>query len=106
MKRACGLVLAVILIAGCGDDKPNVDTKRMNARFNTLNYQISDIELGPPPYVDHLELLTRRYLALIHEYEDTLGADEIKNRLAAKASELEAYCLSCAGTLEREREKF
>ena len=106
MKRACGLLLAVILLAGCGDDTPNVDRKRMNARFDTLNYQMSDAELAPPPYVENLERLTRRYLALIHEYEDTLGADEIKNRLAEKASELEDYCLSCATTLRSEREKY
>src|SRR5262245_11669705 len=107
MKRACGLLLAVILLAGCGDDNQSAaDMQRMNDRFATLDYQMSDVELGPPPYVDHLELLTRRYLALIHEYEDELGLDKVKNRLTAKSAELEEFCLSCAGTLIREREKY
>ena len=106
MKRACGLLLAVILLAGCGDDTKNFDEKRMNTRFDALDYQMSDLEISQPPYVENLERLTRRYLALIHEYEDELGADEVKSRLGEKAAELEAYCLSCATTLEREREKY
>jgi hypothetical protein len=56
--------------------------------------------------VDNLERLTRRYIALIHEYEDELGADEIEARLQEKSGELEPYCLPCVTLVDSERVKY
>ena len=106
MKRACGLLLAVVVLAGCGVDEPTAAEKRMNVRFDRLDYQMGNVEVSAPPYQDNLERLTRRYIALIHEYEDELGANEIKTRLQQKSEELDDYCLPCATTVDRERARY
>ena len=106
MRRACGLVLAVIVLAGCGGDEPTAAEKRMNLRFDRLDYRMGNVEVSAPPYQANLEQLTRRYLALIHEYEDLLGADEIKKRLEQKSEELDDYCLPCATIVDSERARY
>lgn len=57
-------------------------------------------------YNENLETLTQEYLQAIRKYDDDLGDDEVKQRLADKAAEIQPYCLPCAGTLESEREKY
>jgi hypothetical protein len=106
MKRACGLLLGVIVLAGCGADEPTAAEKRMNIRFDRLDYLMGNVEISAPPYQENLERLTRRYIALIHEYEDELGPEEIKNRLQQKSEELDDYCLPCAATVDRERDRY
>ena len=106
MKRACGLLLAAIVLAGCGADEPTAGEKRVNVRFDRLDYLMGNVEISAPPYQDNLERLTRRYIALIHEYEDELGANEIKTRLQQKSEELDDYCLPCATTVDRERARY
>ena len=106
MKRAGGLLLAAIVLAGCGSDEPTAAEKRMNERFDQVDYLMKDVEISQPPYVDNLERLTRRYLALIREYEDELGADEIKARLQEKSGELEPYCLPCVTLVDNERARY
>jgi hypothetical protein len=106
MKRACGLLLAVIVLAGCGSDEPTAAEKRMNVRFDRVDYEMGNVEISAPPYQENLEQLTRRYIALIHEYQDELGADEIKKRLEQKSDELDDYCLPCASTVDQERARY
>jgi hypothetical protein len=106
MKRACGLLLAAIVLAGCGGEEQTAAEKRMNVRFDRLDYLMGNVEISAPPYQENLERLTRRYIALIHEYEDELGADEIKKRLKQKSEELDDYCLPCATIADRERARY
>ena len=102
MKIAGVLLLAAVLLAGCG---ASVSTKAMDTKFAKVDYDMASVEDGKTPGV-HLERLTRQYIALIHEYEDQLGTDEVKRRLAQKAAALSPYCLSCTTMLDDERKKY
>jgi hypothetical protein len=102
MKLAGILLLAAALLVGCGQ---SVSEDAMNAKFAKVDYDMATIEEGKTPQV-HLERLTRQYITLIHEYEDQLGSDEVRRRLAQKATELAPYCLSCTTTLDEERKKY
>ena len=102
MKIATVLLLAAVLLAGCG---ASVSTKAMDAKFAKVDYDMASIEDGKTPG-EHLERLTRQYIALIHEYEDQLGTDEVKRLLAEKAAALSPYCLSCTTMLDDERKKY
>ena len=107
MKRAAGLLLAAAVLAGCGGHKQSAAEKAaMDARFAELDYAMSSVTLSAPPYIENLEGLTRQYVEAIRKYDDDLGGNEVKRRLADKAVELEPYCLPCAGVLESEREKY
>jgi hypothetical protein len=96
----------VILLAGCGSDEPTAAEKRMDARFVNVDATMGNVMIHPPPYQENLERLTRRYIALIREYEDELGDDEAKRRLEDKSAELSPYCLPCVTTLDLEAEKY
>jgi hypothetical protein len=100
------VLLAVIVLAGCGSDEPTAAEKRMEARFAEVDSTMANVEISAPPYQENLERLTRRYIALIREYDDELGDDEVRNRLANKAVELDPYCLPCVTTLDLEAEKY
>lgn len=79
----------------------------MKSRFQKLDYSISTLETVTAPYNErNFARLTRRYIALVHEYADLLGADRARQRLADKALELEPYCLPCTGTLNDEARKY
>ena len=78
----------------------------MEARFAELDSAMASITVNAPPYIENLERLTRQYIEAIHEYDDDLGHDEVKRRLAEKAVDVQAYCLPCAGMLDRERERY
>jgi hypothetical protein len=98
MKSASGLLLAAVLLAGCGQSG---SSKTMNVKFDQVDYEMASIEEGET-VGEHLESLTRRYIRLVREYEDELGADEAKKRLEDKAFELGPYCLPCVTMLDRE----
>jgi hypothetical protein len=106
MKRACGLLLAVIVLAGCGGDEPTAAEKRMQLRFDRVDYLMGNVEISAPPYQQNLQRLTQRYIALIHEYDDELGSAEVKKRLEDKALELDDYCLPCSAAVDAERAKY
>lgn len=106
MKRGVGLLLGVVVLAGCGGDEPTAAEKRMNKRFDTVDYTMGNVEISAPPFQDNLIRLTRRYIALIREYADELGDDEVKKRLEDKAFELGPYCLPCVTSLDLEAEKY
>ena len=102
MKLAGVLLLAAVLLVGCGQD---VSEGAMNAKFAKVDYDMASVEDGKTPHV-HLERLTRQYITLIHEYDDQLGTAEVRRRLAQKATELSSYCLSCTTALDEERKKY
>lgn len=102
MKIATVLLFAAVLLAGCG---PSQSSKAMDAKFAKVDYDMASIEDGKTPG-EHLEKLTRKYIALIHEYDDQLGTDEVKRLLAEKAAALAPYCLSCTTMLDDERKKY
>ena len=106
MKSAGVSLLAAVVLVGCGGHEPTAAEKKMNAKFAKLDYVMGNVEVSAPPYQENLERLTRRYIALIREYADELGTDEVKKRLSDKALELDDYCLTCASTFDREVAKY
>ena len=106
MKSACGLLLAAVVLAGCGGAEPTAAEKRMKMRFDKLDYTMGNVEIGAPPFQENLMRLTRRYIALTREYADELGDDEVRRRLEDKSFELGPYCLPCVTVVDAEAEKY
>jgi predicted component of type VI protein secretion system len=104
MKSAGGLLLAAVLLAGCGDN--GAAKKEMNAKFRRLDYRVSAMETLNAGSTTNLETATQEHIALVHEYADELGADEARQRLVAKGDELGGYCLPCRATLYDEARKY
>jgi ABC-type glycerol-3-phosphate transport system substrate-binding protein len=103
MTRVAGLLLAVLLLAGCGQG----DTAAMDQKFERLDFQISTLETVNAQYnQQHFARLTQKYIALVHRYEDQLGKDEAKQRLIDMGDELDSYCLPCTGVLYIEARKL
>jgi hypothetical protein len=102
LKSATVLFLAAVLLAGCGG---NQSKKPMNAKFARLDYALSSVEISAPPYQENLTKLTQQYIALVREYADDLGDDEVRRRLTDKASERDPFCLPCSGMVSDERAK-
>lgn len=101
-----GVVLTALLLAGCGDNR-SADRKAMEVKFERLDYQMSTLETANAAFnARHLIQDTQRYIGLVHRYADLLGSEEAKRRLNAKADEVGAYCLPCAGVLTVEAGKF
>jgi stress response protein SCP2 len=103
MRLVVGLLLIVFLVAGCGQK----DTTAMNHKFERLEYQISTLETINSSFNDqHFAKLTQQYIALVHEYQDTLGKDEARKRLTDMGDQLDSYCLPCTGVLYVEAKKL
>ena len=100
------VLLAVFLLAGCGGDEPTAAVKGMEARFAEVDSTMGNVMISAPPYQENLIILTRRYIALIREYDDELGDEEVKKRLEDKAFELGPYCLPCVTALDLEAAKY
>ncbi len=65
MTRIAGLLLVVLLLAGCGQG----DTTAMNHEFQRLDFQISTLETINSMYnQQHFAQLTQKYIALVHQY--------------------------------------
>jgi PBP1b-binding outer membrane lipoprotein LpoB len=104
MRRAAGLLLLAILLAGCGQSN---DQRSMNHKFQKLDYEIATLETVTSSFnAQNFARLTRRYIALTREYADQLGTAEVKRRLVDKADELDSYCLPCTGALYDEAGKY
>jgi len=103
LTRVAGLLLVVLVLAGCGQK----DTTAMNHKFEKLDFQISTLETINSSFnQQHFAVLTQKYIALVHEYEGTLGKDEARQRLVQLGDELDSYCLPCTGVLYIEAKKF
>jgi PBP1b-binding outer membrane lipoprotein LpoB len=103
MTRIAGLLLVVLLLAGCGQG----DTTAMNHKFERLDFQMASLETINSAYnQQHFAKLTQKYIALVHQYEDQLGKKEARRRLVELGDELNAYCLPCTGVLYIEARKL
>ena len=103
MTRIAGLLLVVLLLAGCGQG----DTTAMNKKFQNVEFQIATLETINSQFnQQHFAQLTQKYIALVHQYEDTLGKKEARNRLIELGDELNSYCLPCTGVLYVEAKKI
>ena len=105
MKRIAPL-LAVVLLVGCGGGNGSSADKEMNAKFQKLDFEIATIESLNTAYGTQMEDATKRYIALVRQYKDQLGADEAARRLVEKGDEIGPYCLVCKSTLYDEAKKY
>ena len=103
MTRIVGLLLVVLVLAGCGQG----DTTAMNHKFEQLDFKLANLETINSQYnQQHFAELTQKYIALVHRYEDELGKKEAKRRLVELGDELDAFCLPCTGVLYIEARKL
>ena len=103
MKRVAGLLLPVILLAGCGQDNPS---EGMNAKFERLDFQIAARETIAAPSDPRIARLIRQYVALVRKYAPQMAPGEAKRRLTQEADEVSHYCLGCAATLYDAAKKY
>jgi hypothetical protein len=96
-----GILLLAVVLAGCGDNGSAARDK-MEVKFQRIDYEMGNIENLNSAYGQELTKATQRYIALVREYADVLGPDEVKRRLAQKADEVAPYCLPCSATLADE----
>jgi hypothetical protein len=99
------LLLAVVLLVACGGDR-SAARRAMDAKFQRMDLIIVSLETPTAPYGMHLEKATEQYIALIREYADLLGPDEVKQRLVDKGNEVGPYCLPCEAALDDEAKKY
>jgi hypothetical protein len=104
MKRIAGLLLLVLLLAGCGANQG--DQQRMDAKFQRVEYQISARETIAAPSDPSIVKLTHKYVALVDEYASDLGPKEAKRRLQEKGDDIGQYCLACAAVLYDAAKKY
>jgi hypothetical protein len=103
MRIAAGLLVALFLVAGCGQS----GTTAMDHKFEKLDFEMSTLETINSAYNgQHFARLTQKYIALVHEYADQLGREEARRRLVELGDELSSYCLPCTGVLYVEARKF
>jgi PBP1b-binding outer membrane lipoprotein LpoB len=103
MTRIAGLLLVVLLLAGCGQG----DTTAMNHKFEQLDFKLAGLETINSQYnQQHFAQLTQKYIALVHRYEGQLGKKEARRRLVELGDELNSYCLPCTGVLYIEARKI
>jgi hypothetical protein len=101
MRRGAGLLVLVIVLAGCGGGGQSSAAKnRMNDRFDALEVKITtQYESAATPYNNYLEKAARQYVALVHEYRKLLGPKEARHRLVAMGNQIADFCTACAGDL-------
>jgi hypothetical protein len=103
------LAFAAICLSGCGGQKQQSETDRafMNVEFSLADLAVAQqVARSARDGSGQLEQPTQRYIALTRKYDDELGDEEIRRRLADKATEVQDWCPSCAAALERERETY
>ena len=99
------LLLVVLLVAACGSGKSAAE-KKMDARFDKLDYSMVSMETMNTGFGTQLQQATARYIALVHQYVSLLGRKEARHRLVAKGDEVSDYCLACAATLYDAAKKY
>jgi hypothetical protein len=98
-------LLAVVLVVACGDNR-SAARKAMDAKFDRMDYKMSTLETLAAPYNTYLDQATQQHIALVREYADQLGPDEVKRRPVNKGDEIGPYCLPCEATLYDEAKKY
>jgi hypothetical protein len=97
------VLVAALLVAGCGTG----GTGAMDEKFQKIDFEFATLETVNSAYnMDDFVRETRKYIALVREYADQLGADEARRRLREKGDELSGYCLPCEATLDSEAQKY
>ena len=99
------LLLVVLLVAACGSNQSAAE-KKMNARFDQIDYSMASMETMNAGFGTQLQQTTYRYVALVRRYSDLLGRKEARQRLTAKGDEISDYCLACAATLYDAAKKY
>ena len=97
MRFAGVLLIAVVLLSGCGDERTPVEKK-----LSSVDYKMAALEVGVAPSRQLLQKLTLQYIALTRQYADALGPAQVKEKLEAKELELQAYCLPCSALVTEE----
>jgi hypothetical protein len=98
------LAVCLLLLVGCSHQS-GTDKAYMDVEFSTLDLAIARTIAGQQARPG-LESLTDQYITTTRKYDDELGDDEVKRRLADKATEVQDWCPSCAAALDRERETY
>jgi hypothetical protein len=97
------VLVAALLVAGCGTGR----TGAMDEKFQKIDFEFSTLETVNSAYnMDDFLRETRKYIALVRQYADQLGADEARRRLREKGDELSGYCLPCSANLASEALKY
>ena len=105
MKRGVGvLVLAMLLLAGCGQSSSE---QRANDKLDALEAKIAtQYETAATPYNDYLDKATHQYIALVRRYAHDLGPKEARRRLMSESDEVSSFCPPCAGDLRDEARRY
>jgi hypothetical protein len=98
-------LFAVVLLAGCGGND-DAAKRAMKLKFQRIDYKMASIETSAAPFSTNLQEATQQYIALVHDYDDELGAKEAQRRLVEKGDEMGPYCLPCKTTLYEEAGKY
>ena len=98
-------LFAVVLLAGCGGDD-DAAKRAMQLKFQQIDYKMVSMETSAAPFTTNLQDATQEYIALVHDYDDELGAKEAQRRLVEKGDEMGPYCLPCKTTLYEEANKY
>jgi len=96
---------AVVLLAGCGGND-DAAKRAMQLKFQQIDYKMASMETSAAPFSTNLQEATQQYIALVHDYDDELGAKEAQRRLVEKGDEMGPYCLPCKTTLYAEALKY
>jgi protein involved in sex pheromone biosynthesis len=97
MRIVGAVLLAALLVSGCGDKRTPVESQ-----LSSVDYKMAALEVGVAPSKELLEKLTRQYIALTRKYAKALGPAQVKRKLEAKEYELQAYCLPCSALVTQE----
>ena len=98
-------LFAAVLLAGCGGND-DAAKRAMQLKFQRIDYRMASMETSAAPFSTKLQQATQQYIALVHDYDDELGAREASRRLVEKGDEVGPYCLPCKTTLYEEAGKY
>jgi hypothetical protein len=100
------LLLAAVFPVACGDNRSS-DRKAMEVKFQKIDYEMATLETSTAAYNQtYLAKATQQYIALLREYADQLGPDEVKRRLVEKGDEVGPYCPPCMAMLDDEAKTY
>lgn len=92
---------------GCGGGQSSSDKAQMELVLATADLSIAtEVAQAAQDGSDDLEGATDGYIEALREYDDELGDEEVRRRLADTASDVAPYCPLCADELDRERANY